>query len=253
MMIHHLSYPEGSSVNDFIPKEISSVQYATIQDAIDFIQHSPKPVYMAKVDVESAFRIIAISPADRPLLGFQWKGKFFMDVVLPMGCSSSCAIFECFSTSLEWAAKVKLGVTGMVHVIYDFLLLAHSVDKCNHDLMAFVALCKQIGVPLAPSKTVGPSSSILFLGIILVAVHMEARLPGDNLEKAMSLLLAFKSKQKVTLKELQSLIGVLNVACSVVVPGRAFLRRLIDLTMGLRKPHHHIRFTREAELDLGVW
>ena len=70
MMIHHLSYPEGSSVNDFIPKEISSVQCATMQDAIDFMQHSPTPVYMAKVDVESAFRIIPVSPADRPLLGF---------------------------------------------------------------------------------------------------------------------------------------------------------------------------------------
>ena len=54
-MIHHLSFPDGSSVNDFTPKEISSVQYATIQDAIDLIKDSPKPVYMAKVDVESAF------------------------------------------------------------------------------------------------------------------------------------------------------------------------------------------------------
>ena len=52
-----------------------------------------------------------------------------MDAVLPMGCSSSCAIFECFSTALEWVAKVKLGMTGMVHVIDNFLLLAHSVEK----------------------------------------------------------------------------------------------------------------------------
>ena len=72
---------------------------------------------------------------------------------------------------------------------------------------------------------------------------MEARLPDDKLEKARSLLLAFQSKQKVTLKELQSLIGVLNFACSVVVPGRAFLRRLIDLTMGVHK----------TILDIGVW
>ena len=92
-----------------------------------------------------------------------------MDAVLPMGCSSSCEIFECFSTALEWAAKVKLGVTGMVHVIDNFLLLAHSVEKCNHDLTALVALCKQIGVPLAPSKTVRPSSFYLsiYLSIFL--------------------------------------------------------------------------------------
>ena len=144
-------------------------------------------------------------------------------------------------------------MTGKVHVIDNFLLLANSAEKCNHDLMALAALCKQIGVPLATIKTVGPSSSIPFLGIILDAVHMEVRLPDDKLEKARSLLLAFQSKQKVTLKELQSLIGVLNFACSVVVPSRVFLRRLIDLTMSVHKPHHHICLTRETKLDLGVW
>jgi len=94
--IHHLSYTEGSSVNDFIPQDISSVQYATIQDAITFLTQGHH-IFMANVDIESTFRIIPIAPLDRPLLGFQWKGKFFMDAVLPMGCSSSCAIFETFN------------------------------------------------------------------------------------------------------------------------------------------------------------
>ena len=31
------------------------------------------------------------------------------------------------------------------------------------------------------------------------------------------------------------------------------MRRLIDLTMGVHKQHHHIRLTRETKLDLGVW
>ena len=29
-LIHHLSYPEGDSVNDHIPKDLCSVSYATI-------------------------------------------------------------------------------------------------------------------------------------------------------------------------------------------------------------------------------
>ena len=33
-LIHHLSYPHGFSVNDGIPKELASVRYATIDDAI---------------------------------------------------------------------------------------------------------------------------------------------------------------------------------------------------------------------------
>ena len=40
-----------------------SVRFATIYDAIDFVKHYPQLVYMAKVDSESAFRIIPISPA----------------------------------------------------------------------------------------------------------------------------------------------------------------------------------------------
>ena len=52
------------------------------------------------------------------------------------------------------------------------------------------------------------------------------------------------------MRELQSLIGTLNFACKVVTPDRPFLRRLIDLTIGLSEPNYHIRLNREARLDL---
>ena len=58
-----------------------------------------------------------------------------MDAVLPMGCSSSCSIFETFSTALEWIAMNKLGVTKVVHIIDDFLFLATSHAKCLHVYM----------------------------------------------------------------------------------------------------------------------
>ena len=40
--------------------------------------------------------------------------------------------------------------------------------------------------------------------------------------------------------------GFSPFACSVVVPGRTFLRRLIDLTKGIKKAHHHIRLNKDA-------
>ena len=252
-VIHHLSYPEGNSVNDFIPHEFSSVHYATIQDAIDVIKKSPSTIYLGKVDIESAFRIIPVSPLDTPLLGFKWNGFFYMDAVLPMGCSSSCSIFEAFSSALEWVAKTKLGITEMVHVIDDFLFLANSSKKCAADMKSFIQLFGQLGVPLAQDKTQGPDTTLPFLGITLDTLKLEARLPQDKIDKCRSLLRKFLTKPKVTLKELQSLIGVLNFACSVIVPGRAFLRRLIDLTIGVTKPHYHIRLTQTVKLDLRVW
>ena len=37
-MIHNLSYPLASSVNDYIPVELTTVHYATIQNAISFVK-----------------------------------------------------------------------------------------------------------------------------------------------------------------------------------------------------------------------
>ena len=109
-------------------------------------------------------------------------------------------------------------------------------------------MCNDIEVPLAPDKTCGPSTSIQFLGM-----HMHARLPEDKLARARNLLLALLRKQKVTLRELQSVIGLLSFCSEVVVPGRPFLRRLIDLTIGVSRPYFHIRLTKQAKLDVGVW
>ena len=102
----------------------------------------------------------------------------------------------------------------------------------------FLDLCDFLGVPTAPEKTFGPSTILTFAGVELDTIHCESRLPEDKLLKCKHLITKFMRKKKATLRELQSLIGLLNFACSVVVPGRSFLRRLIDLTTGLQRPSH---------------
>ncbi|XP_062568785.1 uncharacterized protein LOC134230935 [Saccostrea cucullata] len=59
--------------------------------------------------------------------------------------------------------------------------------------------------------------------------------------------------KKVTLKQMQTLLGLLNFACRVVAQGRAFCRRLINSTIGIKKHHHKIRITQNIKLDLLVW
>ena len=79
-MIHHLSYPGGSSVNDQIEPEWASVQYATISDAIDLVVNLCPHAFMAKTDVKHAFRIIPLHPNVRHLFIFQWEGMFYVDL-----------------------------------------------------------------------------------------------------------------------------------------------------------------------------
>ncbi|CAC5356336.1 unnamed protein product [Mytilus coruscus] len=127
-MIHHLSFPEGSSINDNIPQDKCSVQYASIHDAIELIKTVGRKSFCAKTDISSAFRIINIKESQYKLFGFMWEGKYYYDKNLQMGCSSSCQIFENFSTAIEWIAKNKALIPNIVHILDDFMIVDKTED-----------------------------------------------------------------------------------------------------------------------------
>ncbi len=78
-------------------------------------------------------------------------------------------------------------------------------------------------------------------------------LPHDKLNQARTLLKNWRKRSSCQLRELQSLIGVLQFACRVIAPGRTFLRRMIALTCGVKQPYHFVRLTSGFYKDLAVW
>lgn len=78
-------------------------------------------------------------------------------------------------------------------------------------------------------------------------------MPSDKLAKALTTVSILSVRRKVTLQELQEMLGFLNFTCSVIVPGRAFLRRLFSATHGLTRAYHHARITSGMRADLAAW
>lgn len=253
-LIHHLSYPHGNSVNDFIDKNLARVTYSSFDDAVHALLTLGPGSLFSKTDIDSAFRLIPIHPSDHHLLGFKFNGQYYYDICLPMGASSSCAIFERFSSALQHISETKLRIRHMVHILDDFLIIGPPVlPICQDNLVRFLAFCSQIGVPIKEEKTEHATAVITFMGLELDSNLMEARLPQDKLIKLRTQLTTVSKSRKVTLKELQSIIGLLNFCCQVVVPGRSFLRRLTDLTKNVSKPHHRITLNKESRRDLHAW
>ena len=89
-----------------------------------------------------------------------------------------------------------------------------------------------------------------FAGIELDTQNMEVGLPNDKLTKCRDSIKHFLCRKKITLREPQSLIGLLNFTCSVIVPSQTFLRRLINLTVGVKRPRYFIRLNWETKSDL---
>ena len=81
---------------------------------------------------------------------------------------------------------------------------------------------------------------------------MEARFPKEKVEKTQKAIWSLLLRKRVQLKELQTLIGLVNFACSVITSGRVFIMRLINLTIGIRRAQHRIPVTTETKNDLRI-
>ena len=108
-LIFHLSHPrsgEYKSVNAGIPRESSSVQYPTFDEAIRLCIEAGTGCSIAKSDFSLAFRncpirrkdwALLIMMAEHPCSG---KKFYFVDKCLPFGSSISCAIFQKVSDAI---------------------------------------------------------------------------------------------------------------------------------------------------------
>ena len=92
-LILDLSSPSGRSVNDAIPKDLYSLRYVTVDDAIAALLALGPGALLAKFDIKAPYRNIPVSPHDRFLLGMKWQEKFYVDLTLPFGLRSAPLYF----------------------------------------------------------------------------------------------------------------------------------------------------------------
>ena len=95
--IHDLSWPPGESVNDHIFEDCS-VHYITMDKIASLVKHCGSGCFMAKLDLEDAYKHIMVRCEDCELLGSVWDFKdenghitnvYYVDLVLPFGLKSS--------------------------------------------------------------------------------------------------------------------------------------------------------------------
>ena len=104
-LILDLSSPDGHSVNDGIRKDPFTVQYMKLDDIIDGIMSLGWGNLLAKFNVGSAYRVIAVHRNGRYLLGMQWEGNYFVDMALTFGLRSAPYIFSSVADLAEWVLK----------------------------------------------------------------------------------------------------------------------------------------------------
>ena len=141
-----LFHPEGRSVNDSIDRACCSLSYMKVDELVQQILHLGRGCQLAKIDIESAFRIVLVHPHDRHLLCVSWNEALYMDTVLPFGAPK---IFNALADALEWTR----GTTYLKHYLDDFVTTGHPhTQECKQSLDLLVDTCELLGFPLAADK-----------------------------------------------------------------------------------------------------
>lgn len=172
----------------------------------------------------------------------------YFDRCMLIGYASSCRTFEIFSTADEWVACHKLKIDHIYHlsVGWFFLIIAPEKHLRQTQLDSFNDLYSYVGIPIAPEKTCGP----LRLYAFIFCRHWTRCCVAKPLFASWKRILKCCSKSPYGGKIFNRLFKICLFCC---FPWPALLQRLIDLTIGIKSPHHLIRISREEKNDLKVW
>lgn len=258
-VIHDLSYPSTGSVNSLIPPEEFSFSYSSVDDAAACCrQLGGGTLYMAKLDLQDAYKHIFINFRDWHLMGFTWPDsagipQFYFSKVLNFGLRSAPYLFNIFAEALERFMRQDGVTRHMVRYVDDFFVVAKSPDDCQLQLDRMLATCRQAGFTVQPSKVTSPAPTVEFLGIIIDSKHSLLRISDDRLAELKEEASQWLGITRFSKRRLLRLLGKLNFAARVIRQGRAFLSSLFQVTKSARCLHHTVKLTREAKEDLKWW
>ena len=159
----------------------------------------------------------------------------------PIGLRSATYIFNSVADPVEWILLNNYHLPDLLHYLDDFITAGPpNSPQCENNLSTSSSVCATLGLPLHPSKKVGPTTCIVTLGIELDSVIQLACLPNDKLTSLLNLLHRWSSYRWCSKRQLQSFIGHLHHAAKVVWPSRAFIRRMINLLHNFRRRSSHL-------------
>jgi hypothetical protein len=256
-LIMDLSAPHNNgdhvSINSLIDKDQFSLSYVRVDDAIKAIKKAGVGAMLCKFDIASAFKQVPVAARLWPFYGVRWSNKYYFQVRLAFGSRSSPKLFDMLACAICYIAVNNYDVDVLLHLLDDFLTIDRPEVIAERTMAIMTHIFNLLRVPLAWHKTMGPVQVLEYLGVTLDSVLMQARLPLNKVSRIVQILDEVSSRKTCTKRKLLSLLGHLNFASRVVVPGRTFVSYLLSLAHSVPELHHHVTLNKDCRLDMQMW
>ena len=235
-VILDLSFPEGSAVNDGIPKNsyldsAVDLSFPRVDDLVELIKIHGQGCHLYKRDLKRAYRQIPVDPSDVPLLGYCFEECFYFDKFLSMGLRSAAHICQRVTNAIRYMClMMKIAVLNYL----DDFAGADSPMAAQRSFTELGRLLESCGIEESKQKACPPSTRMTFIGVLFDSEALTLSVTPERLQEILSLLDVWLLKSKATLHDLQSLIGKLSFITSCVQASRVFMCRLL---LWLRQIH----------------
>ena len=230
-VIVDLSYPDGG-INQYILKNcVDGIpvthKLPTIQHALFEIQTMGiSQACMATIDISRAYRNFRTCPSDWPLLIIKTDDQYFIDTALPFGCRMSSYYMMSIANFIIRALD-KQGIKVLIY-LDDILIIGPNEAATQEAYTRVLHLLTDLGLPAAPHKLTPPSRKLVWLGIHIDLDENTISIPVTKLKEMRDIIIDAKGCTEISIKQMQSLIGMINHLGKAVPPARLFMCRLLD-------------------------
>ena len=261
------------NLNDHLVYEYFT--YTTVSQAVE---KATPGCWFSKLDLSNCFLSFPLHPSALPHFIFRFDGQLYQFVRVPFGLSSAPRICTML-LSVPAFAMQQWGVDRSDRYLDDTLLTDGDQQSAARSLLIAQHTLTRFGLVINPDKTEGPAQQLAFLGIQLDSVQQTMSCTPERLTELRALLASAATAHCISLHKLQSLIGKLSFAATVLPGARPFIFQMTRLaserirSVGARQQHcrptasssaagrrihfatahAHVRIDRLMRRDLAFW
>lgn len=248
------SWPRADSINDRLPEKQYMgnpmvYDYPSVDLLAERTARLGKKALLWKSDIKRCFKQIFICPRDIPYQGFMWRGLWYFDTSLIMGCRTAPYITMRCTSAIAFVHR-QMGYFTIAYA--DDFSGAELQDKAVQSYQSFLNLLRDLRIEEATEKSVPPSPIIIFLGTGIDAVSQTIFVIPERIHEIRGELEQWRFKIWCTRNQLESIIGKLQFCTNCVRAGRVFICRLLNQLKKMQR-HKFYQTPVEVRLDLKWW
>ena len=262
-IITDLSSPSERSINDCIDSNnLRSLKMSTIPEIFKKVRDIGKDCLISKVDLKNAYQQLCLKTPDISLHGFKFGGRYFYNTKMVFGEKSSPEIFDNFNkVNTDLALFQACYHSDKVFRVLDDTV---CIDTPNPGHRRFIEkltnFCSEANIELAEFKD---NKAFVFqeegevLGIIINCPNQSWTLRSEKRDKMLVYLSNLYNSVYVSLNDLQTLLGLINVIVLITPPLRFYKDSIIrDLTRAINLEaagYDSVKLSAEAKDQIRIW